>query len=72
MQDKTTKSEQKTIDNRISNGWKLMIVGSLIGFASCLIAILDLVPDYRGLCLYGLTSIGVTMAFIGCYLVMER
>lgn len=64
--------EKKYLDARISNGWKLMIVGSVIGLMSCVITILDLAPDHRGICLYGLTSAGVILAFAGCYLVMER
>jgi hypothetical protein len=64
--------DKKSFENRTSLGWKLMIVGSVIGFISCVITILDLAPDFRGLCLYGLTTLGVILAFTGCYLVMER
>lgn len=70
--DTASPEQKKSIQTRISNGWKLMIIGSIIGFISCLITVLDLAPCNRGLCLYGLTSLGITMAFVGCYLVMER
>jgi hypothetical protein len=59
-------------DARISLGWNLMAIGSIFGFLSCLLTMLDLIPSCRGLCLYGLTTVGVSMAFYGCYLVMEK
>ena len=39
---------------------------------SCVLTMLDPLPDFRGLFMYGFTSIAVTMAFYGCYLVMEK
>lgn len=57
---------------RVINGWILMAVGSVIGFLGCVFTILDIVPAWRDIWMYGLTSVGVSLAFYGCYLVFER
>lgn len=53
-------------------GWILMLIGGIVGLISCILTILDFMPSLRNLWMYGLTSLGVIIAFYGCYLVMER
>jgi len=53
-------------------GWSLMGLGGFLGLVSCVLTILDLLPDFRGIFMYGLTSLAVTIALYGCYLVMEK
>jgi hypothetical protein len=60
------------LKSRITIGWILMALGSFIGFLGCVLTILDFFPELRELFMYGLTSLGVSVAFYGCYLVFER
>ncbi len=48
-----------------------MGIGAFIVFLSCVLTMLDIVPELRGIALYGLTSIGVGLAFLGAYYVFE-
>ncbi|MBK9106622.1 MAG: hypothetical protein IPL92_19205 [Saprospiraceae bacterium] len=59
------------VGKRNTQGWMLMGVGGFIGFVSCVITMIDPLPDFRGLFMYGFTSIAIMMALYGCYLVME-
>lgn len=60
------------VDKRNTRGWLLMGVGGFLGLVSCVLTMLDPLPDLRGVFIYGTTSVAVTMAFYGCYLVMEK
>ncbi len=60
------------IARRNTMGWLCMGLGGFLGLVSCVLTMLDPLPDFRGLFMYGFTSIAVTMAFYGCYLVMEK
>jgi hypothetical protein len=62
----------KKFESRVANGWKLMALGSILGFIGCVLTILDIIPEWRDIWMYGLTSVGVSVAFFGCYLVFER
>ena len=57
---------------RISLGWLLMGLGGFLGLVSCVLTMLDPLPEFRGLFMYGFTGIAVSGAFYGCYLVMEK
>jgi hypothetical protein len=52
-------------------GFVYLGVGAFIGFMSCLLTILNPFPDYFNLILYGLTSVAVTIAFVGLYYIFE-
>ena len=52
-------------------GFVLMVIGSFLGFLSCVLTLTQVFPQYYGIILYGLTFIGVSIAFIGVYLVFE-
>ncbi len=60
------------IGRRNTMGWCMMGLGGFLGLISCVLTMLDPLPDFRGLFMYGFTSVAVTMAFYGCYLVMEK
>jgi hypothetical protein len=49
-----------------------MGVGGFMGLVSCVLTMIDPLPDFRGLFMYGFTSVAVTGALYGCYLVMEK
>ena len=60
------------LHERHLKGMMMMLIGGFIGFLSCVLTMLDLFPEIRGFTLYGLTSIGVLIAFIGAYFVFEK
>lgn len=60
------------IARRITQGWLWMGIGGFLGLVSCVLTMLDPLPDFRGVFIYGFTSIAVSMALYGCYLVMEK
>ena len=60
------------VSKRNTQGWLLMGIGGFLGLVSCVLTMVDPAPDFRGLFMYGFTSVAVTMAFYGCYLVMEK
>lgn len=57
---------------RCSLGWLLMAIGGFVGLITCILTIIDLVPEFRGFLMYVLTSASVLVALYGCYLVMEK
>lgn len=57
---------------RCSLGWLLMGIGGFVGLIACILTIVDLIPEFRGFLMYGLTSASVLVALYGCYLVMEK
>ena len=52
-------------------GFMYMGIGAFIGFISCVLAILNLWPQWHNFFLFGVTSIGVLLVFKGLYLVFE-
>jgi len=52
-------------------GFVLMAIGSFLGFMSCVLTLTEAFPQYYGIILYGLTFIGVSIAFVGVYHVFE-
>ena len=59
-------------DRRCAQGWLWMFTGGFLGFVSCVLTILDFAPDLRWVFMYGLTTVAISMALYGCYLVMEK
>jgi hypothetical protein len=64
--------KKKKNDERQTTGFTLTGIGAFIGFISCLFTMLDLVPELRGLVLYGLTSLALIFIFIGLYFIFEE
>ncbi len=63
--------------NRIKNAKRLfagffcMGLGAVLGFLSCVITLINPVPELYGIILYGLTSVAILIIFTGLYLVFE-
>ena len=56
---------------RTSKGAIFSAVGAFIGFAGCVLAMLNFMPDLHWFFLYVLTSIGVCLVFTGLYFIFE-
>lgn len=56
---------------RQANAFIFLAVGALLGFISCLLAIINPIPEMYHLILYGLTSVAAVIIFIGLYLLFE-
>lgn len=54
-----------------TRGFIAMAVGAFLGFISCVLTIINPVPELYGLVLYGLTSVAVLIIFLGLYWVFE-
>jgi hypothetical protein len=52
-------------------GFIYMAVGAFFGFISCVLTLSEAFPQWYDFILYGLTIIGITIAFIGLYFVLE-
>lgn len=52
-------------------GFVLMGMGAFLGFISCLLSILNPVPELYYYILYGLTSIAIGIICVGMYFVFE-
>ena len=48
-----------------------MAGGALVGFLSCVMSLINPIPDMNGFFLYGCTSMAILMVFAGLYLVFE-
>ena len=57
--------------NRMLTGFILMGVGGFIGFISCVLTLINPLPDMHDIFLYGGTSMAIIIAFIGLYFVIE-
>jgi protein-S-isoprenylcysteine O-methyltransferase Ste14 len=52
-------------------GFVFMAVGASLGFISCVLSIINPIPELYNLILFGLTSIAIIIIFIGMYCVFE-
>lgn len=52
-------------------GFVCMGIGAFLGFISCVLTLVNAVPDLYNVILYGLTSLAITIIFIGLYFVFE-
>ena len=53
------------------NGFIYISFGALLGFISCVLTIVNPVPELHDVFLFGLTSISVIIVFIGLYYLFE-
>lgn len=53
------------------NGIICVIVGAVLGFLSCLLAILNPIPELFNIFLYGVTPVAILILFAGLYLLFE-
>lgn len=56
---------------RTNQGFLYMGIGAALGLVSCLFTVYGVLPEFRSIILYGLTSAGITIACYGGYLVFE-
>ncbi len=54
-----------------SIGITCVIIGAVMGFLSCLLAILNPVPAMFHVFLYGITPVAILVLFVGLYLLFE-
>lgn len=59
------------MNERTKRGLRLLVIGCFIGFVSCVLTVMGAFPEIKGFILYGLTSIGITLALWGGYYVFE-
>ena len=52
-------------------GFTFLVIGAVLGFISCLLSILNPIPDLYYVILYGLTSIAVLLICAGLYYLLE-
>jgi hypothetical protein len=52
-------------------GFAFMAVGAFLGFISCVLSIINPIPELYNLILFGLTSVAIIVIFIGMYCVFE-
>ncbi len=52
-------------------GFLFMGIGSFLGFLSCVLTMIDIMPAFNNFFLYGLTSLAVAMVFVGLFFVFE-
>jgi hypothetical protein len=48
-----------------------MVIGAFTGFISCVLSLINPIPELYGIFLYGLTSLAIILALIGLYLLLE-
>jgi hypothetical protein len=52
-------------------GFLFTALGAFLGFVSCLLTVLNPVPELYNLILFGLTSVAILFIFIGLYFLFE-
>ena len=59
------------LEKRQWNAFLLLGLGALLGFISCVLSLINPVPELYGWILYGLTSIAILIIVAGLYLLFE-
>lgn len=52
-------------------GFLFMAVGAFLGFVSCVLSLVNPIPELYNVILFGLTSVAIIVIFIGMYCVFE-
>lgn len=53
------------------NGFLLLGIGGFLGFFSCVLSVINPIPELYNLILYGFTSVSLILIFAGLYCVFE-
>lgn len=53
------------------NGFICLSAGALLGFVSCVLTLVNPVPELYNWVLYGLTSVAISIIILGLYYLME-
>lgn len=61
--------EKQKQAKRQNTGFIFMGIGAFLGFISCVLTMIDAFPTLRNFFMYGLTTIGIGIAFYGLYMV---
>ena len=56
---------------RSKKGLNCILVGAILGFLSCMLTLLNVMPELRDFFLVGLTTLGISVAVYGCYCIFE-
>lgn len=66
-------SELRRVKNarRQTMGFVYLVTGGVLGFISCILAIVNPVPEFYYWFLYGLTSVAILLACYGLYNIFE-
>lgn len=70
---KTQLKEYKRLCNAKKQfmGFVFMAVGAFLGFVSCVLSLINPIPELYNVILFGLTSVAIIVIFIGMYCVFE-
>lgn len=52
-------------------GFVLTGIGAFLGFISCVLTMINLIPELTNLFLYGLTTLAIVLVMIGLYYIFE-
>lgn len=63
--------KKKKHNERSNKGFVWIGIGAITGLSSCIITLMDIMPEYRDFTLVGLTTLGISIAVYGCYLIFE-
>lgn len=58
-------------EKRRTIGFVCMAAGAFLGFISCVMTMMDLIPAFTGVFLYGFTTLAIIIVLIGCFFVFE-
>lgn len=53
------------------SGFVCMAFGAFLGFVSCVLSLVNPIPELYNLILFGLTSVGILIIVVGMYMVFE-
>lgn len=62
---------RKLIEKRQHIGFVYLAVGALIGFLSCALTMLNIVPSLNGFFLYGFSCMAILLILYGLYFIFE-
>ena len=62
---------QMQLEKRRFNGFVCLGVGAMLGFISCVLSILNPVPELYNVILFGFTSLAICILVLGLYFLFE-
>jgi len=65
------KAFDQLVEQRRISAFICLGAGAMLGFISCILTLFNAVPSLYHVILYGLTSLGIMVIFIGLYLLLE-
>ncbi len=71
INEKLNEFKKRKLANRQTNGFICLAIGATLGFVSCLLTVLNPIPEIYYWVLYGLTSTAILIICLGLYFVFE-